>query len=177
MKQSDTSRKGTSSLKNGSIITTTWFEDLEGRDPSPEPPFLVITRAKDLRFDDFVSTVRKHRPYHVVPPFSQSDQHYTSAAAERVRSQGGLCSKEWETKVGIVICGRGDAEELDFLVWAAAQNYSPIVIPPDRRPRSWQIGNLFQHGAIGNNWYHLPGGDRSLDVSKFPGVWTWGEPL
>lgn len=75
------------------------------------------------------------------------------------------------------MCGRGDSEEIEFLTWAHYHKFSPIVIPPDRRPRAWQINQLFQHGALGEGWYHLPGGDRDFDVSQFPGVWTFGEAL
>lgn len=174
MKQSNTVQNIPSSLKSGSVILTVWYEDLEAEVSTRETPLLVITRAgRDLPFDDFCATIRKHKPRFVVPPFSQTDQHYTSAAAERVRSQGGLK----ESTVGIVMVGTGDAEELEFLVWAHAQNYSPIVIPPDRRPRSWQINQMFQHGVIGAGWYHLVGGDRDLDVSGYPGLWTFGEAL
>lgn len=175
MKQSSTVPNAPSSLKSGSVIPTIWYEDLEEEVSLPlrERPLLVLTRPKrDVLFDTFCSTVRNYNPLHVVPPYSLTDQNYTSAAAERVRAQGKLTSA-----VGVVMCGHNDAEELDFLVWAHTKGYAPIVIPPDRRPRCWQIQQIFAHGAIGSSWYHLPGNDRDLDVAQYPGLWTWGEPL
>lgn len=178
MKRSDILLKDMSFLKSGSTIPVMWYEDLAAlKVPEPERPLLVIARGRDISFDEFAATIQKHKPRFVVPPFSQTDQNFTSAAAERVRAQGQLSSEDVEVIVGVVLCGRGDNEELDFLVWAHEKGYMPIVIPPDRRPRTWQIGQMFQHGAIGSGWYHLAGGDQDLDVSEFPGIWTFGEAL
>lgn len=93
MKRSNSAPNIPSSLKSGSVIPTIWYEDLEEEVNYSlrEPPLLVVTGAgRDLQFDTFCDMVRRHNPVHIIPPFSQTDQHYTSAAAERVRAQGNL---------------------------------------------------------------------------------------
>jgi hypothetical protein len=172
MRRSDISKRDMYFCSSGDVIMTVFYEDLVEGVSLREPPLLVIAREPNVKFDEYIKTIKSHQPKAIVPPYSLTDQNFTSSAAERVRAQGGL-----DCLIGVMMCGKGEVEELDFLAWAHTQNYAPIVIPPDRRPRSWQLNQMFQHGALGSGWYHLAGGDRDFDVSKLPGTWTYGEAI
>ena len=167
---SPTAKNKVSKYHSDDIVPTIFYEDIEPVMELANRPVLLVACARDLVFEDFLKVVDRHRPQFVVPPFDRRRPDYTSMAAERTHAQ---MPQEWDVDVGIVMPLE---DQVEFIFWAQQQDYSPIIIPPDRRPRSWQIGQFFQHRVFHeNSWFHLAGADDTdVTLESFPGLFTWG---